>query len=63
MKDLRDSGEIEQDADTVLLLHKPTDKEGALAGKVEIIIDKNRFGTADSLSLYPELHHHRFEEG
>ena len=63
MKDLRDSGEIEQDADSVLLLHKPVDKEGALAGKVEIIIDKNRFGTMDSLSLYPELHHHRFEEG
>ena len=63
MKDLRDSGEIEQDADSVLLLHKPVDKEGALAGKVEIIIDKNRFGTMDNLSLYPELHHHRFEEG
>ncbi len=62
MKDLRDSGEIEQDADSVLLLHKPVDKEGALAGKVEVIIDKNRFGTMDSLSLYPQLHHHRFEE-
>lgn len=62
MKDIRDSGEIEQDADSVLLLHKPVDKEGALAGKVEIIIDKNRFGTMDSLSLYPQLHNHRFEE-
>tara|TARA_Y100000593_G_scaffold3339_1_gene6545 strand:+ start:41 stop:934 length:894 start_codon:yes stop_codon:yes gene_type:complete len=62
-KDLRDSGEIEQDADSVLLLHKVVDKEGALAGKVEIIIAKNRFGTSDSLTLYPELHHHRFEEG
>ena len=63
MKDLRDSGEIEQDADSVLLLHRPTEKEGQMAGRVDIIIDKNRFGTMDSITLWPQLHNHRFEEG
>ena len=63
MRDLRDSGEIEQDADTVLLMHRPTEKEGQMAGRVDILIDKNRFGLMNSITLWPELHHHRFEEG
>ena len=63
MRDLRDSGEIEQDADSVMLLHRPKEEVGAMAGKVEIVIDKNRFGTMDSITLWPELDRHRFKEG
>lgn len=63
MRDLRDSGEIEQDADSVLLLHRvSSEEEGAMAGKVVVLIDKNRFGTMDSITLWPELHLHRFKE-
>jgi replicative DNA helicase len=60
MKDLRDSGEIEQDADVVLLLHNEKDQNGDPSGKTELIIDKNRFGGPGILDLYPDFIHHRF---
>jgi replicative DNA helicase len=45
MSDLRDSGEIEQEADLVLLLHRPALYEPDLPeNEAEIIIDKNRHG-------------------
>jgi replicative DNA helicase len=55
MKDLKDSGQIEQDADVVMLLHRVEDEN-----KVELIIDKNRFGQIATLTMYPELELHRF---
>ena len=55
MKDLKDSGQIEQDADVVMLLHRVEDED-----KVELIIDKNRFGQMSTLTMYPELNLHRF---
>lgn len=61
MKDLRDSGEIEQDADVVLLLHNEKDQDGNPSGKTELIIDKNRFGGPGILDLFPEFHYHRFK--
>lgn len=45
--DLRESGSLEQDADTILLLHK----EETEPGKVEIIIGKNRGGGTGSVNL------------
>lgn len=42
MADLRDSGQIEQDADAVILLHRPT--EEARNGEIDLIVDKNRHG-------------------
>ena len=52
MADLRESGAIEQDADIVLLLHRPdyyepTDQPGI----AELIIAKNRNGATGSLKL------------
>lgn len=43
MADLRDSGQIEQDADAVVLLHRPG-RDDPRAGEIDFIIDKNRHG-------------------
>jgi replicative DNA helicase len=47
LADLRDSGAIEQDADTVLLLHR---EEGS-PGTIEVIIAKQRNGPTGDLTL------------
>jgi len=57
MSDLRESGAIEQDADTVLLLHRPeyydpNDKPGL----AEVIIAKNRHGPTGTVEL--QFHRH-----
>ena len=52
MADLRESGAIEQDADIVLLLHRPEyydPKE--LPGVAELILAKNRNGATGSSKL------------
>jgi len=52
MSDLRDSGQIEQDADAILFVYRreyydPTDKKG----QAEIILSKNRHGPITSVNL------------
>jgi replicative DNA helicase len=43
--DLRDSGEIEQDADLILLLHRPGEYDDTIpVDQAMIIVDKNRHG-------------------
>lgn len=55
---LRDSGEIEQDADGVMLLHRPDhDDENAVA---QLLIAKNRWGELGTVHLTPDLGAHRF---
>ncbi len=54
MADLRESGAIEQDADMVLLLHRPeyyepTDQ--SLQGKAEVIVAKNRNGATGNVEM------------
>jgi replicative DNA helicase len=68
MSDLRDSGEIEQDADTVLFLYRPeyyfgpTDKDGnSLEGRAELIIGKARNGPTGLVPLYFRKECTRFE--
>jgi replicative DNA helicase len=53
MSDLRESGQIEQDADVVVLLHRPRDETGVLrsVGDIEFIIDKHRHGATANLAL------------
>lgn len=51
MSDLRDSGQIEQDSDAVILLwHAPNDK-GEPTGLVTLIVDKNRHGPRGEIPL------------
>jgi replicative DNA helicase len=52
LADLRESGAIEQDADTVMLLHRPEMYEpGEHAGMVEVIIAKQRNGPTGEIKL------------
>jgi replicative DNA helicase len=58
MKDLRDSGEIEQDADIVMLLSKPISED---EHHTTLAVEKNRFGIPRDYRLEPELQFHRFQ--
>lgn len=49
MADLRDSGVVEQEADQILLLHRPED------GSPEIIVEKNRHGATGAVRCSFEL--------
>jgi replicative DNA helicase len=52
LADLRESGSIEQDADTVLLLHRPDRYEpGQHEGIIEVIIGKQRNGPTGEVTL------------
>lgn len=53
MADLRDSGQIEQEADQLLLLYRPGAQDDAKdPSKAEIIIDANRHGPAGRVSVH-----------
>jgi replicative DNA helicase len=52
LADLRESGSIEQDADTVLMLHRPEMYEpGQHEGTVEVVIAKQRNGPTGEITL------------
>lgn len=51
MSDLRDSGQIEQDADVVTLLHREKADNGEPTGKILLIVDKNRHGPTAEFKL------------
>lgn len=54
LADLRESGQIEQDADLVMFLYRPDyyKKDGKKEGKAELIIAKNRHGPTGIVGLY-----------
>ena len=60
LADLRDSGQLEQDADVVLLLHRK--KEGDNPEKTQVIVAKNRKGETGRLTLTFNLQTTRFIE-
>jgi replicative DNA helicase len=51
MADLRDSGQIEQDADAIVLLHRERNEVGEPTGQILFIVDKNRHGPTAEISL------------
>jgi replicative DNA helicase len=62
LADLRESGAIEQDADTVMLLHRPELHEpGQHEGILEIIIGKQRNGPTGEVTLTYLKQYMRFE--
>jgi replicative DNA helicase len=62
LSDLRESGQIEADADIVILLHRPDyyDKEDARAGEADFIVAKHRNGPTDTITVAAQLHLSRF---
>ncbi|GAA3750085.1 replicative DNA helicase [Micromonospora maritima] len=62
LSDLRDSGEIEQEADIVILLHREDyyDQESPRAGEADMIIAKHRGGPTDTVAVAAPLHYSRF---
>lgn len=63
ISDLRESGSIEQDADIVLLLHRPDavgHGESERPGEADIIIAKNRSGPTNKVSVSFQGHYSRF---
>ena len=44
MQDLRESGNLEQDAHQVLMLYRPKTKEGEWSGEDEVLVEKCREG-------------------
>ncbi len=62
LSDLRESGSIEQDADTVMLLHRPERFEpGMNEGYMEVIIGKQRNGPTGQIALSYVKQFMRFE--
>ena len=62
VSDLRESGAIEQDADLVLLLHRPDaiDHDDPRGGEADIIVGKHRAGPTASITVAHQLHLSRF---
>ena len=50
MSDLRDSGQIEQDADAIILLFRPAGDD-ARAGEIDFILAKNRHGPTATITM------------
>lgn len=62
MSDLRDSGGIEQAADSVMILHRERDEEGELSDIGNIYIRKARNGTPGKVGIRFHGAQQRFEE-
>ncbi len=62
LSDLRESGSLEQDADMVILIHRPdaTDRDDPRAGEADLILGKHRNGPTDTITVVPQLHYSRF---
>jgi replicative DNA helicase len=62
MSDLRESGAIEQDADIVILLHRPDayEKDSPRAGEADLIVAKHRNGPTCTITTAFQGHYSRF---
>jgi replicative DNA helicase len=62
LADLRESGSIEQDADMVILLHRPDafDREDPRGGEADLIVAKHRAGPTKTVTVAHQLHLSKF---
>jgi len=63
LSDLRESGAIEQDADIVLLPHRPDlfdQEDQERAGEADLIVAKHRNGPTRTVTVAHQLHYSRF---
>jgi replicative DNA helicase len=62
LSDLRESGSIEQDADMVILLHRPDafERDDPRGGEADLIIAKHRSGPTKTITVAHQLHLSRF---
>jgi replicative DNA helicase len=62
VSDLRESGSIEQDADIVILLHRPDvyERESPRAGEADVIVGKHRGGPMSTVTVAFQGHFARF---
>ena len=60
--DLRESGSLEQDADLILLIHRPENynPDHGRAGEADIIVAKNRGGETGTVTVASQMHYSRF---
>lgn len=63
LSDLRETGGLENDADTVILLFRPDyyDAECPRAGELDLIVAKQRNGAPGTVPLAHQLHYSRFQ--
>ncbi len=64
LSDLRESGSLEQDADMVILVHRPDafEADDPRAGEADLIIAKHRNGPTATISVAHQLHYSRFTD-
>lgn len=64
LADLRESGDLEQSADIVILLYRPAyyDKESPRRGEADLIVAKHRNGPTDTVTVSEELHFQQFRD-
>lgn len=64
LSDLRESGSLEQDADMVILVHRPDawEAEDPRAGEADLIIAKHRNGPTATVTVAHQLHYSRFKD-
>ncbi|AKK30056.1 replicative DNA helicase [Mycobacterium sp. EPa45] len=62
LADLRESGSIEQDADMVILLHRPDafETDDPRGGEADLIVAKHRAGPTKTVTVAHQLHLSRF---
>lgn len=58
LSDLRESGSVEQDADVVILIHRPdlATADDPRAGEVDLIVAKHRNGRTATVTVCHQLH-------
>ncbi|TXG92451.1 replicative DNA helicase [Rhodococcus rhodnii] len=62
VSDLRESGSLEQDADMVILLHRPDafERDDPRAGEADLILGKHRNGPTATITVAHQLHLSKF---